>query len=223
MRWWSTGCSRPQHYGERMAWEWLDAARYADSNGYQGDAERTMWPWRDWAVAAFNADLPFDRFTVLQIAGDLMPDATTGQRLATGFLRNHMINGEGGRIAEENRVEYVMDMAETVGTVWLGLTFNCCRCHDHKFDPIKQSEYYGLFAFFNQTPVTGAGGSGQTAPVIAVPSAEQTAEGRKLAREVAAAVANVVALEADRFPGPRDKRPASPTGPRGCRNRSLRR
>ena len=163
------------HYGERMAWEWLNAARYADSNGYQGDNERTMWPWRDWAVAAFNADMPFDRFTVLQLAGDLLPDATTEQTLATGFLRNHMINGEGGRIAEENRVEYVMDMAETVGTVWLGLTFNCCRCHDHKFDAIKQSEYYGLFAFFNQTPVTGAGGSGQTAPVLAVPSAEQIA------------------------------------------------
>jgi hypothetical protein len=155
-------------YGERMVWEWLDAARYADSNGYQGDQERTMWPWRDWAVQALNADLPFDRFTVEQLAGDLLPNATRDQKLATGFLRNHMINGEGGRIPEENRVEYVMDMAETVGTVWLGLTFNCCRCHDHKFDPLKQTEYYGLFAFFNQTPVTGGGGDPQGQPAIEV-------------------------------------------------------
>ncbi|MCA9161997.1 MAG: DUF1549 domain-containing protein, partial [Planctomycetales bacterium] len=97
-------------FGERMAWDWLDAARYADSNGYQGDGERTMWPWRDWVVDAFNRNLPYDQFTVWQLAGDLLPDATFEQRLATGFCRNHMINGEGGRIAEENRVDYVMDM-----------------------------------------------------------------------------------------------------------------
>ncbi|HTU26273.1 MAG TPA: DUF1549 domain-containing protein, partial [Pirellulales bacterium] len=125
-------------YGERMAWDWLDAARYADSNGYQGDGERTMWPWRDWVVDAFNQNLPFDQFTIWQLAGDLLPEATFEQRLATGFCRNHMINGEGGRIAEENRVDYVMDMSETMGTVWLGLTLNCCRCHDHKFDPLAQ-------------------------------------------------------------------------------------
>ncbi len=107
-------------YGERLAWDWLDAARYADSNGYQGDSERTMWPWRDWVVQAFNQNLPFDQFTVWQLAGDMLPDATLEQKLATGFCRNHMINGEGGRIAEENRVDYVMDMTETVGTVWLG-------------------------------------------------------------------------------------------------------
>ena len=133
-------------YGERMAWEWLDAARYADSNGYQGDNERTMWQWRAWAVKALNADVPFDRLTVEQLAGDLLPDATRDQKLATGFLRNHMINGEGGRIPEENRIEYVFDMTETVGTVWLGLTLNCCRCHDHKYDPVAQKEYYALFA-----------------------------------------------------------------------------
>ena len=98
------------HYGERMVWEWLDAARYADSNGYQGDAERTMWPWRDWAVNALNRNLPFDQFTLWQLAGDLLPDATTEQKLATAFLRNHPINGEGGRIAEENRIDYVMSM-----------------------------------------------------------------------------------------------------------------
>ncbi|MFO0953338.1 MAG: DUF1549 domain-containing protein, partial [Isosphaeraceae bacterium] len=109
-------------YGERMAWDWLEAARYADSNGYQGDNDRTMWPWRDWVVEAINRDLPFDEFTAEQLAGDLLPAARPDQVLATGFCRNHMINGEGGRIAEENRVDYVMDMTETLGTVWLGLT-----------------------------------------------------------------------------------------------------
>ncbi len=160
-------------FGERMAWEWLDAARYADTNGYQGDNERTMWPWRDWVVKAFNENMPFDQFTVWQLAGDMLPEATLDQKLATGFLRNHMINGEGGRIPEENRVEYVMDMTETVGTVWMGLTLNCCRCHDHKFDALRQRDYYQLFAFFNQTPVDGGGGNPQTPPILPVPSREQ--------------------------------------------------
>lgn len=160
-------------FGERMAWDWLDAARYADTNGYQGDNERTMWPWRDWVVRAFNDNLPFDQFTIWQLAGDLIPNATEDQQLATAFCRNHMINGEGGRIPEENRVDYVMDMTESAGTVWLGLTLNCCRCHDHKFDPIQQKEYYQLFAFFNQTPVDGSGGNPQTPPVISMPSKEQ--------------------------------------------------
>ncbi|MBC7964676.1 MAG: PSD1 domain-containing protein [Fuerstia sp.] len=160
-------------YGERMAWSWLDAARYADSNGYQGDNERTMWPWRDWVIDAFNRNLPYDDFTVWQLAGDLLPDATFEQKLATGFCRNHMINGEGGRIAEENRVDYVLDMSETTGTVWLGLTLNCCRCHDHKFDPLTQHDYYRLSAFFNQTPVDGGGGNAQTPPVLEAPSSEQ--------------------------------------------------
>jgi hypothetical protein len=160
-------------FGERMAWDWLDAARYADSNGYQGDGERTMWPWRDWVVKAYNENLPFDKFTVWQLAGDLLPKPTREQILATAFNRNHMINGEGGRIAEENRVEYVFDQTETTGTVWLGLTAGCARCHDHKFDPISQKDYYALFAYFNQTPVNGGGGSGQTAPVLDFASPEQ--------------------------------------------------
>ena len=168
------------HYGERMAWDWLDAARYADSNGYQGDSERTMWPWRDWVVKAFNENLSFDQFTLWQIAGDLLPQATSEQKLATGFLRNHMINGEGGRIPEENRVDYAMDMSETTGTVWLGLTFNCCRCHDHKFDPLTQRDYYGMLAFFNQTPVDGSGGNPQTPPLLEVPSAEQVKRGQTI-------------------------------------------
>ncbi len=172
-------------FGQRMAWDWLDAARYADSNGYQGDNERTMWPWRDWVVQAFNDNLSFDQFTVWQLAGDMLPNATLEQKLATGFCRNHMINGEGGRIAEENRVDYVMDMTETMGTVWLGLTLNCCRCHDHKFDLVTQREYYQLFAFFNQTPVEGGGGNPQTPPVISVPDTEQQQQLDQVDREIA--------------------------------------
>ncbi len=156
-------------FGERMAWDWMEVARYADSNGYQGDRERTMWPWRDWVVDAFNQGLAYDQFTLWQLAGDLLPQATFEQKLATGFCRNHPINGEGGRIPEENRVDYVMDMAETTATVWLGVTLTCARCHDHKFDPISRKEYYQLFAYFNQTPVTGGGGDPQTAPVVEYP------------------------------------------------------
>ena len=163
-------------YGERMAWDWLEAARYADSNGYQGDRERTMWPWRDWVVRALNTNQRYDEFTVEQIAGDLLPNATEQQVLATGFNRNHMINGEGGRIAAENRVEYVFDQTETVGTVWMGLTFNCCRCHDHKFDPLTQRDYYSLFSFFNNSPVSGGGGDPATAPNISVGTPAQQKE-----------------------------------------------
>ena len=170
------------HYGERMAWDWLDAARYADTNGFQGDRERTMWPWRDWVVRAFNSNMPYDQFTVWQLAGDLLPEATLEQKMASGFNRNHMINGEGGRIPEENRIEYVFDQMETMGTVWMGLTLQCARCHDHKFDPVTRREYYQLFAFFNQTPVNGGGGDPQTAPNIAFATPEQQAETDKLHR-----------------------------------------
>ena len=161
------------HYGERMAWDWLDVSRYADTNGYQGDRERTMWPWRDWVIKAFQANMPWDQFTRWQLAGDQMKNPSREQILATGFSRNHPINGEGGRIPEENRVEYVFDMTETMGTTWLGLTLECSRCHDHKFDPISQRDYFALNAFFNQTPVTGSGGSGQTAPVLEMPTEAQ--------------------------------------------------
>lgn len=157
-------------YGERMAWDWLDIARYADTNGFQQDATRTQWPWRDWVVRAFNENLGFDDFTRWQIAGDLVeePEAGPTPVLASGFLRNHMINGEGGRIAAENVVEYAFDMTETVGTAWLGLTLNCARCHDHKFDPITQREYFSLLDFFHQTPGDGSGGDPHTAPTIEV-------------------------------------------------------
>jgi mono/diheme cytochrome c family protein len=192
-------------YGERMVWEWLDAARYADSNGYQGDQERTMWPWRDWAVKAFNENLPFDQFTVWQLAGDLLPDATRDQKLATGFLRNHMINGEGGRIAEENRIEYLFDQAETVGTVWLAATMNCTRCHDHKFDAYTMRDYYGLVAFFNQTPVTGGGGNPQTAPVMDFTTPEQVEKLKLLGDDVKRLGDDVDKLELTVFPRPEGK------------------
>ena len=165
-----------QAYGERMAWDWLDAARYADSNGFQGDRDRTMWPWRDWVVQSLNENMPYDQFTICQLAGDLLHTAKRQQKLATGFCRNHMINGEGGRIPEENRIEYIFDQTETLGTVWLGLTLTCCRCHDHKYDPLTQREYYQLFALFNQTPVEGEGSNPQTEPTIWLPTPAEQSE-----------------------------------------------
>ncbi|MEI6714434.1 MAG: PSD1 and planctomycete cytochrome C domain-containing protein [Verrucomicrobiota bacterium] len=142
-------------FGERMAIEWLDAARYADTNGYQMDALRMNWPWRDWVIHAFNSNMPFDRFTTEQLAGDMLPNPTQDQLVATAFNRNHMLNAEGGTIAEENRTKNVFDRVETTGTTWLGLTMNCCQCHDHKFDPLKQSDYYGMFGLFNQLSEPG--------------------------------------------------------------------
>jgi hypothetical protein len=148
-----------RHFGERLAMDWLDAARYADTDGYQGDATRTNWPWRDWVVSAFNQNMPFDRFTLEQFAGDLLPGATPEQRLATCFHRNHMTNGEGGRDPEESRVDYVLDRVNTIGTAWLGLTLGCCQCHDHKFDPLTQKDYYRLSAFFNSIDEDGRAGT----------------------------------------------------------------
>jgi hypothetical protein len=136
-------------YGERMAVRWLDVARYGDTNGYLHDVKRTGWPWRDWVIKSFNDDLPFDRFVIEQVAGDLLPDAKPEQVLATAFCRNHLITVEGGTIAAEYLNEYAADRVQTVGTAFLGLTFNCCRCHDHKFDPLKQEDFYGLQAYFN--------------------------------------------------------------------------
>ncbi len=137
------------HYGEKWGRHWLDLARYADSNGYSIDGPRSIWPYRDWVIGAFNRDLPFDQFTVEQLAGDLLPGATQDQRVATGFHRNTMINQEGGIDLEQFRVESVVDRVNTTGSVWLGLTIGCCQCHDHKFDPLAQREYYQFFAFLN--------------------------------------------------------------------------
>jgi hypothetical protein len=140
-------------YGERWAVPWMDAARYADSNGYQRDGRRDSWGWRDWVIGVLNDDLPFDRFTIEQLAGDLLPGATLSQRVATGFHRNTMANVEAGVDPEEERVLAVVDRVNTTGTVWLGTTIECAQCHDHKYDPISQREYYGLFALFNSTRV----------------------------------------------------------------------
>lgn len=185
------------HYGERQALEWLDAARYADTHGFNNDSARVMWRWRDWVIEAFNANLPYDRFITEQLAGDLLPAPTLEQRLATGFGRNHVINSEGGIIDEEYRVEYVADRVRTVSTAWLGLTLECARCHDHKFDPISQRDYYRLFAFFNNVPEHGEDGRVANAiPMIPAPTraqqaelAAQAAELRRLDAAFAAAVA----------------------------------
>src|SRR5580658_6192988 len=139
-------------YGERMAYRWMEAARYGDTNGYQTDGTRDMWRWRDWVIDAFNRNMPYDRFTIEQLAGDLLPNATLDQQIASGFNRNHRTSGEGGIIPEQYRVEYVADRAQTTATVWMGLTVGCARCHDHKYDPISQKDFYRLFAFFNQIP-----------------------------------------------------------------------
>ncbi|MDA0348921.1 MAG: DUF1553 domain-containing protein [Verrucomicrobia bacterium] len=147
-----------ERYGERMALVWLDAARYADSGGYQNDAQRSQWPWRDWVIEAYNSNMPFDQFTIEQLAGDLLPNPSKNQRLATAFNRNHRINNEGGIVPEEYLVEYVADRAETTSTVWLGLTVGCARCHDHKYDPISQKDYYELFAFFHNLDENGKDG-----------------------------------------------------------------
>ena len=144
-----------KHYGERMALGWLDAARYADSNGFQQDGDTWQWVWRDWVVRAFNDDLPFDQFTIWQLAGDLLPDATQDQKIATGFNRNHLLNGEGGAIAEEQRNVILFDRMDTTSTTWLGLTMACAQCHDHKYDPITQKDYYSLMDAFNRLPESG--------------------------------------------------------------------
>jgi hypothetical protein len=143
------------HYGERMALSWLDAARYADSNGFQQDGDTWQWIWRDWVVKALNEDLPFDKFTIWQLAGDLLPEATNEQKIASAFNRNHLLNGEGGAIAEEQRWVILFDRMETTSTTWLGLTMNCAQCHDHKYDPITQKDYYSLLDAFNRVPESG--------------------------------------------------------------------
>ena len=163
-------------FGERMAFRWLEAARYADTNGYQNDQERDMWRWRDWVIEAFNGNMPFDRFTVEQLAGDLLPNPTLAQRIATGFNRNHRGNAENGTDPDEYQVEYAVDRLETTATVWLGLTMGCARCHDHKYDPISQKEFYEFFAFFNNVSDRGRYYKyGNTPPVVRAPTREQQA------------------------------------------------
>jgi Protein of unknown function (DUF1553)/Protein of unknown function (DUF1549)/Concanavalin A-like lectin/glucanases superfamily/Planctomycete cytochrome C len=161
-------------YGERMALEWLDAARYADTHGYLFDTERSMWRWRDQVIESFNLNQPFDEFTVEQLAGDLLPDATLAQQIASGFNRNHIINNEAGATPEEYYVENIVDRINTTATVWMGLTMACGQCHDHKFDPISQREYYQLYAFFDNVPELGLDGFNANAkPLITAPTHKQ--------------------------------------------------
>jgi hypothetical protein len=164
-------------YGERMAYRWLDAARYADTNGYQIDGDRSAWRWRDWVIEAFNANKPFDEFVVEQLAGDLLPNPTLDQRIATAFNRNHRINAEGGIVPEEYRIEYVVDRVDTTSTVFMGLTFGCARCHNHKYDPLSQKEFYQLSAYFNSIDEDGHSFDwGNSPPVMAAPTREQQAQ-----------------------------------------------
>ena len=188
-------------YGERWAWDWLDVARYADTNGFQGDPERTMWPWRDWVVNAINTNMPYDQFTIEQLAGDLLPDATKEQKLASGFHRNNMFNGEGGRISEETRVENVFDRVETTATVWLGLTFTCARCHDHKYDPISHQDYYALYDIFNQMSETGRNqGGGQVPPVMDMSTPAEQERVKQANVRLDAVAKRVEAFEVKKFP-----------------------
>lgn len=179
------------HYGERWARPWLDVARYADSNGYSIDAPRQIWKYRDWVVAALNRDQPYDQFVIEQLAGDLLPGATVEQKVATGFNRNTQINQEGGIDPEQFRIESVLDRVGTFGTAFLGLTVACAQCHDHKFDPIKQREFYQLYAFFNNTVEDG---HGKTTPggTLAFPNEVESPEG--LQRELEEARADLERL-----------------------------
>jgi hypothetical protein len=180
------------HYGEHMARGWLDLARYADSNGYQVDLARSIWPYRDWVIEAFNRNQRFDQFTIDQLAGDLLPGATAAQRIATGFNRNTKINDEGGGDAEEYRTKAVKDRVATLGTAWLGLTLNCAECHTHKYDPVTQEEYYRLYAFFNNT---ADGGNYTVAPTMDVPRPELSQSEEHLRTRLAGVRARLVELE----------------------------
>ena len=184
-------------YGERMAAEWLDLARYSDTHGYQADRYRPMWPWRDWVIAAFNRNLPFDQFVTWQLAGDLLPNATKEQRLATAFNRHHLQNEEGGIVEEEFRVSYVVDRVNTFGTAFLGLTMECSRCHDHKYDPITQRDYYSLFSLFQNIDESGQTvyfGDVMPEPALLLSTDEQDAKLAKLRTDISAQQARLAAV-----------------------------
>ena len=191
------------HYGERMAMVWLDLARYSDTHGYHIDSLREMWPWRDWVIKAYNTNMPYDEFTIKQLAGDLLPNATLDDKIATGFNRNHMITAEGGAIPQEYHVEYVVDRVSTTGAAWLGITIGCARCHDHKYDPILQKDFYKFFAFFNTVPergLDGLAGNGNAAPVLELPTPQQQKQRDSLESEISNTLAQIsekemVALE----------------------------
>ena len=169
------------HFGERWAQPWLDLARYADTNGYEKDRPRSIWPWRDWVIEAINRDLPFDQFTIEQLAGDMLPNATRAQRVATGFHRNTMVNEEGGIDPLEFRFHAIVDRVNTTATTWLGLTLGCAQCHTHKFDPVPHHSYFEMMAFMNNT----------AEPELPLPTPEQTAQRAKLVQDIAAAQAKL--------------------------------
>jgi Protein of unknown function (DUF1549)/Protein of unknown function (DUF1553)/Planctomycete cytochrome C len=168
-------------YGERWARPWLDAARYGDTHGYEKDPARSIWPWRDWVIRALNADMPYDQFTIEQLAGDLLPNATEDQRIATGFHRNSLLNDEGGVEAEEFRAAAIIDRVNTTGMVWMGLTLACAQCHNHKYDPVSMRDYYAMYAVFNSTEDGGV----DPAPVTEVPTPEQRSELARIRAEIA--------------------------------------
>ena len=187
-----------EHYGERMALSWLDAGRYADSNGFQQDGDTWQWIWRDWVVRALNDNLPFDQFTIWQLAGDLLPDATNDQKIASGFNRNHLLNGEGGAIAEEQRFVVLFDRIDTTATTWLGLTMACAQCHDHKYDPVTQVDYYSLLDAFNRVPETGVPQFFSSRIRVAAPFIELPTEENKL--KFAEFESQIASLEKDTTP-----------------------
>jgi hypothetical protein len=190
------------HFGERLAEDWLDVARYADSFGYQADGDTNVWPWRDWVIAAFNRNLRYDQFLTWQISGDLLPDATREQRLATAFCRLHRMTNEGGSIPEEWRNEYVSDRVHTFGTAFLGLTLECTRCHDHKYDPLTMKDYYGLGAFFNSIDEWGTYDSAafRPTPTLPLPTPDQERALAAAAKEVEAREARLREVQAGREP-----------------------
>ena len=192
------------HYGERWGKHWLDQARYADSDGYTVDRARSMWPYRDWVINAFNNDIPFDQFTIEQLAGDLLPKPTINQKVATGFHRNTLINIEGGIDKEQFRNEIAVDRTNTTGAVWLGLTVGCAQCHTHKFDPITQKEYYQLFAFFNQ-----AHDENGIYPSITIPTEKQKKELKSMNEEIINATKQLQLLDKKKKSNPNTKQKQS--------------
>jgi len=161
-------------YAERMTLVWMDASRYGDTSVFHDDGPRDMWPWRDWVLNAYKHNMPFDQFSTEQLAGDLLPNATDAQKIASGFNRNHATTDEGGVIPEEFRVEYVVDRVKTTGNVWMGLTMECAQCHDHKYDPISQEEYFKFYAFYNNNADPGMQTRrGNTAPMVEVITPER--------------------------------------------------
>ncbi len=200
------------HYGERMAVDWLDAARFADTHGYHIDSGRNMIPFRDYVIRSFNENKPFDRFTVEQLAGDLLPNASIEQKVASGFNRNHMINFEGGAIPAEYQTAYIIDRVNTTSTVWMGLTMGCAQCHDHKYDPLSQRDFYRMYAFFNNVPENGLDGSkGNAVPVLRVPTAEQEQQLAQLKEAITKAEAKLAGpfLEVDAAQAEWEKSPGA--------------